>query len=152
MSRYEKWPDYQVAAMRNRIIEGNRQVEGVEAWLDAEIAKLKELRDEKLKDVYFVQTGIRRTHTRIAENLCRGRDKNIIKTRIRIDHHNYKEEYKKPDRVVLTVEGIRLEWDWEDRGYTENYRYLVNWHDIFVVAHARAEIAKEKKRQRLEAA
>lgn len=35
-----------------------------------------------------------------------------------------------PDRIFLTPEGLMLEQDYEDRGYTEKSRRLVEWADL----------------------
>lgn len=36
-----------------------------------------------------------------------------------------------PDRIFVENDGIRVEWDWERRGYTENNSILVEWKEIF---------------------
>lgn len=36
-----------------------------------------------------------------------------------------------PDRIFVTIEGIRLEWDYEDRGYTETMSSISSWDEIF---------------------
>ena len=40
---------------------------------------------------------------------------------------------KKPDRMFVLEEGIRLEWDYEDRGYTEKMVVIPTWDYIFLL-------------------
>jgi hypothetical protein len=40
---------------------------------------------------------------------------------------------KNPDRMSVLEEGIRLEWDYEDRGYTEVMVVIPTWESIFEI-------------------
>ena len=37
---------------------------------------------------------------------------------------------KQPDRITANLDGIRLEWEYEDRGFTETMTTIVTWPEI----------------------
>jgi hypothetical protein len=63
---------------------------------------------------------------------------NVLCAQGRGMHHYYRRHYQEtitkvhmPDRYSISPVGIEMEFDWEDRGYTETSKRVVEWEDIF---------------------
>lgn len=82
--------------------------------------------------LYVKNKTIAETEKRLSEILHKYKDAtlNALKNKKRYIPTT-KDVIDEPDRIFVEKDGIRVEWDWEDRGYTENHSILVEWNEIF---------------------
>lgn len=99
------------------------------------------IREARVREAKFTASGILRRYMKIANVVLHKQGKGVFHYAFTNVHNVRRQEIQMPTRAYVIPFGIELQFDWEDRGYTETSTRTVSWEDIFAYEDSKRDAA-----------
>lgn len=101
------------------------------------------IREAKVREAKFTAAGILRRYMKIANVVLHNKGQGMFQYAFTRVHNVRRQEIQMPTRAYVLPFGIELQFDWEDRGYTETNTRTVSWEDIFAYEDSKRDAATQ---------
>lgn len=132
--------------VKERMQEIKTLLDDADAAYASRVQAAEEERQANTRNAQFVTAGMVRRYARIANVILHLMGKgrfNYVRVSPAYSTENARKEIMMPTRAYVNPVGVELQFDWEDRGYTETDTRTIMWNDIFAYEGGKRDFGTE---------